>query len=548
MSELNAIFPEYIYCTQQIDKETKDKRHIYNDFSIIIEITGCTQAKKRGDKASTIHIYGLEKLFLTDGQKSIDKTMAQFAALLQAADNPQWNVSYNSNLKSIDITCTARKLDKYSSVKFQLSEQCEFTADLSNNNHVDLSVTSENFNLFCPDLDESKPHNYTIWAQQVAYIDKFAAFEYNPQEQNKENEPQEVKAIHKGDWASIQWDLGNLDHYTASLLDENGERKTNVSPYIVQIDKDRKFTLKVKKDNTIVTQSLNVYRTLWEKVAEGKCPDGFTPDPKGNNKFFRRSLDNYYYIFIHPFLYYSEDLVSWKIYKDFEKNKPTLPQKYNYYCCNYLDSYEKIVICYTCEDKIFLTEYYFDQKWTTPVSLKNQEWSFCHAVKKNTSTTKLFAVNNKCIDIFDISNNKLINDGSITMPGKIISIDTLIIETLFDDPLKDYSETYCAILCDNNRAYVYNLDNEYRNNIFEFEKDNQHNIFLIKTNSIYIVLDNYVFELNDKEKFSDQHFSPKDTIKDQNNQNLSFIGKRNSDTFSEIILDNGSLCLWDNKF
>lgn len=536
MSEIKAIFPEHIYCTQQIDKETKDKRHIYNDFSIIIEITGCTQAKKRGDNASIIHIYGLEKLFLTDGQKSIDKTMAQFAALLQAVDNPQWNVSYNTNSKSIDITCTARKLDKYSSVKFQLSEQCEFTADLSNNNHVDLIVTSENFNLFCPDLDEGKKLYYTIWAQQVAYIDKFAAYEYNPQEQNKENDPQEVKAIHKGDWASIQWDLGNLDHYTASLLDENGERKTNVSPYIVQIDKDRKFTLKVKKDNTIVTQSLNVYRTLWEKVAEGQCPEGFTPDPKGNNKFFYRGF-NQFYIYIHPYIYKSKNLIDWDVIAEY----PNPPKNYNYYCCNQSYGYDEAIICYTCDDKIILKEIEFSGNnviWKEEKEFESQKWKFCQA-KKIYNKINLIATKDYEIDIFEINKEGLKRIKKTGSPdlSKIISIDTLYNQ-----------EIYYAILCNNKRVYVYNIENELKNNIFEFDKDNQKNIFLIKTNSIYVVLNNYVFELNDREKFTDIHYSPIDIDSVKENQSFTIIGERDSFTISAIIQKTTKLDIWDYKF
>lgn len=548
MSEIKAIFPERIYCTQQIDKETKDKRHIYNDFSIIIEITGCTQAKKRGDNASIIHIYGLEKLFLTDGQKSIDKTMAQFAALLQAVDNPQWNVSYNTNSKSIDITCTTRKLDKYSIVKFQLSEQCEFTANLSNNNHVDLSVTSENFNLFCPDLDESKPHNYTIWAQQVAYIDKFAAFEYNPQEQNKKNEPQEVKAIHKGDWASIQWDLGNLDHYTASLLDENGERKTNVSPYIVQIDKDRKFTLKVKKDNTIVTQSLNVYRTLWEKVAEGQCPEGFTPDPKGNNKFFYKR-DGYYF-YIHPYIWYSEDLINWSIKSSMNTEAPN---NFDSYYCNYSETYDEAIICFTSKEKITIVEYHFrDKTWFRYNFIekndKNNGWTFCQAIKRH-SKTILFTANQWEIDIYNVIQN---NDdyyleanpfATYFSPegSEIISMDLLHIDS-------KSSEIYFALICNNKRIYVYDIDNEYRNNLFEIKENNQKNIFLIKTNSTYVVLNNYVFELNDREKFTDIHFSPQISNKDINNQEILIVGKRNEYTFSAIIQKQKELSVWNYKF
>ena len=551
MSEIKAIFPEHIYCTQQIDKETKDKRHIYNDFSIIIEITGCTKAKERGKKASTIHIYGLEKLFLTDGQKSIDKTMAQFAALLQAVDNPQWNVSYNTNSKSIDITCTARKLDEYSIVKFQLSEQCEFTADLSNNDHIDLIVTSENFNLFSPDLDESKQLNYTIWAQQVAYIDKFAAYEYNPQEQNKENEPQEVKAIHKGDWASIQWDLGNLDHYTASLLDENGETKTNVSPYIVQIDKDRKFTLKVKKDNTIETQSLNVYRTLWKKVAEGKCPDGFTPDPKGNNKFFYNN--GRYYVYIHPWIWFSKDLIEWQ---KFAENK-SAPQKFNSYSCNYSYSYEEVSITYACDNGIFLNEYHFraddKNKWTNQIRITNQKSLLSQSIKKNNITIS-FTVDEYLISIYTVNNNHLQIQKTFLLPecSEAISIDALSLPN---------DEIIFAILCNNKRLYTYNYqlrsdnknlvylyENADKNDIFDFEDKNQNKTFILNTHLIYIVLDKYVFCTNNSEKYMDMHFSPLDSITKESDQKKIIIGEKDSFTFSAIILKEKKLCIWNYKF
>ena len=150
----------------------------------------------------------------------------------------------------------------------------------------------------------------------------------------KDPQAPKVQAIHKGEEAEIGWDLGDVHKVSASLCDENGCQVANLPfTYNVKIDRDRKFTLSVEKDGHVETKSLPIYRTLWEKVAEvdsSSLPEGFKPDPKGNNKFFRRS--DGYYIYIHPYIWYSRDLIEWKKITEYED----APKDFNSYCSNYL--------------------------------------------------------------------------------------------------------------------------------------------------------------------------------------------------------------------
>ena len=76
------------------------------------------------------------------------------------------------------------------------------------------------------------------------------------------------------------------------------------------------------------------------------------------------------------------------------------------------------------------------------------------------------------------------------------------------DVLADGRKSYVAAVCGNGRVYFYDLDDDFRNNIFECPRLKDDNIWLVKSNAVYILLNGYVFEVNDREKFMDMHYFP----------------------------------------
>lgn len=558
-------FPNEIIFTNQLDPKITSKQqkyHVENDFYINIGKHGNPQKTyKRKDttKDAEIQIYGLDTL-LTEDNQQWDKFIEDIITPI----TNDWSISSKklNGKYCLIITCNADELNDDFSVLFNLRYKFEFLGTLKAHQKIYLNIKFINFktNFFDYLKQDTIEFDYYISPNEKRFINNLYVSD------NKKCD-HEVKAIHKGENAYIGWDLGqNPGIISSSLYDENGFEVANL-PFCDcgPINNDRKFTLVVEKDGCTQSQSLPVYRTLWKKVADADnsiLPKGFALDPKGNNKFFRRSLDGKFYTYIHPNFFYSNDLINWKKYKDTKKDKPQLPIKYNSYCCIYSDEYQMATICYTCDFEIVLIEYDFssttENKWSNPTFIHNKEinpkWLFSKAVKLDSQNTVLFVVDEdqKYIDFYQVENDIPKYSGEIFAApkgAKIISIDTLFfLKKQLDNKLIYKSELFYAVLCNNKHVYVYNYNDDYKNNIFEFVRDNQKNIFLIKTNSIYIVLDNYVFELNDREKFTESHFSPKDFTNEETPQQFMIVGEKDSYSFSAAIQTEQKINIWDYKF
>lgn len=52
------------------------------------------------------------------------------------------------------------------------------------------------------------------------------------------------------------------------------------------------------------------------------------------------------------------------------------------------------------------------------------------------------------------------------------------------------------------------MDDDFRNNIFEGRKASWDNLWLVKSNAVYVLSNGCVFEANDREKFMDKHYFP----------------------------------------
>lgn len=494
MNEIDAKFPPTIFYTKQKDSNVK------NDFYFTIE-TNCSIRKDIPSEQKTpkIYIKGLEQLF------SSESAMEAFAKSFQASSNvDDWIITYGCFRDTQELCLVATYcLDPEASsipenifpVAFRsVQEKFQFTADFSkfsDKNPIGIQVYFDDFDFLSSELkDKIGPQKYSINVNEIAYILDFYA-KYT--KDAKDPQAPKVQAIHKGEEAEIGWDLGDVHKVSASLCDENGCQVANLPfTYNVKIDRDRKFTLSVEKDGHVETKSLPIYRTLWEKVAEvdsSSLPEGFKPDPKGNNKFFRRS--DGYYIYIHPYIWYSRDLIEWKKITEYKD----APKDFNSYCSNYADSYEELTITYACDNGVFLSEYHFraddKHKWTDKIIITNQESLFCQSVKKNNITIS-FTVDENIIDIYTINNGHWENKKTFLIPesSNILSIDALSLPN---------DEIILAILCNNKRVYTYNYkiqsdsindvilyENTNENNIYEFAKDNQKkNISFMQSFSLY---------------------------------------------------------------
>ena len=102
--------------------------------------------------------------------------------------------------------------------------------------------------------------------------------------------------------------------------------------------------------------------------------------------------------------------------------------------------------------------------------------------------------------IYELRGGALINGRYISVPP-----DT---ELASADVLADGRRSYVTLSCVNGRVYFYDLDDDFKNNIFECPKAPDDNVWLVKSNAVYILLNGCVFEVNDREKFMDMHYFP----------------------------------------
>lgn len=360
-----------------------------------------------------------------------------------------------------------------------------------------------------------------------------------------------VDFVHKGETVKVIWSGGNLSKCEASLCDESGNVVAKESPYEVTINEDKKFTLILKKDGEETTQTLSIFCTLWEKeYICNKIPcnsDGI----KFNNLFYHQ---NKYYIFIHPSIYVCENLSenNWE-----PLFIPDPPSNAYYYDFRLWSSENKISICYTCDDEDIIIKQYDigTNTWTEKRISKTRILIDAKADGENNllfcelnQNRIFFAVFEHVVYIYDAHNeNDLplldkikINDQKNLF--NILSIDT------------SYIDQKIAILYNDNNLYFVTIYSDFKSpkqeQTYQFKNFNkQTKVFLANTNKTYVVLDNYVIDLNNNETFLDPQFSPIDTITDKN-QGFMLVGSKEENgkqIITAIVQDETETSLWTYK-
>ena len=373
---------------------------------------------------------------------------------------------------------------------------------------------------------------------KAVYIKELSLHDFNDQP---------ALAIHKGDKAKIIWSVKNSACASVSLHDELGNKITE-SPYIVRIDQDKTFTLKIELNGEIKTQALDVHKTLWKKISDNvNIP--FKPKDNGEQRI-SLGTDGYY-TYVHPKIYNSVNLTEWKEIAEFQQ----APENFKYvtHGCSY-NSYTRIDISYTCKDANILTWYHSDKtpKWGNIDKEPKQkyeekeEWLAC-LFGSDEYDSYGFHVCERTIHVYALWHNPWIKLCTITVPdnAKILSA------SMIDNHFCTVTERFLAVLCDNNHVYVYNVWNTRGERVildkymcsFEIDRNDQKRISMVKTNSIYVVLDNYVFELNGNKDLSETRFSPIDTIA-KKDEAFMFVGEYDNSRFAAIVGDNDNATLW----
>lgn len=245
MGIATAKFSDGIYFTNQ--KGRREKNDFYINFFVSGKLKDNTIKK---DKFVHAYILGLERLFKNDD--SLGTTMENFAKAFNKNGNDGCEVAYESNTpygNALVVSFASDIIKENMSVTIQLSEKYEFTAEFKDKDAIRIVVHFDDFNVFFDDLPQNIPQEHVIIANELAYVDDFAAID------SKRNR---VKTVLKGEWVEISWSVGNVEKVSASLSDENGVVVANEPSYKEQINEDRKFTLNLEKDGHIVTQILSV--------------------------------------------------------------------------------------------------------------------------------------------------------------------------------------------------------------------------------------------------------------------------------------------------
>lgn len=520
-----------------INVDLQDKIVFSNDSGTIIANDMYFSFYKKGDpqkildkkdisKYPEVYISGLDHLFHDD--VNIANTMEHFANAFRKDNGDDWTLEYVAAKNHLVARFVGDTITDEFSITFQLSYMFNFTGDFSDKIPIIVNFNFFGFQNLFPDCDNDYDISCSIAPIEEPYVDKIMLID---------NDGNKVSAIHKGEKATITWSLGNVEKVSAFLYDGNGNMLTNTPPYTTPkpVMTDTKFTLKLQKDGYNVSKEQPVYRTLWKKDTE--ADDVLKHDVKGNNKFFMYC--SRYYIYIHPKLMYSKDLINWSEAAEYDSP----PENFKSYSCSFSDSYSEAIICYNCDDKVILREYHLRDKSWTNETVVNKEGDFflCRAEKMD-GEIRIIGASKKEIRIYSSDNNewRFLNIPDNT---EVISMDTF-----WNYECDRKGDMFISVLCNDQHVYLFNIDKDLNDNIYEFDRNDQKNVYLIKSNSLYTVLDNYVFELNDKDKYIDVHFSPKDSTVETSADIPMILGALDDFTFAAIVSTQKTAYIWKYKF
>ncbi|MDE5716416.1 MAG: hypothetical protein K2I53_02150 [Lachnospiraceae bacterium] len=496
---INVIMPEKVFFS-------KDPVYIVkNDFYITIigdisDVQGSAVAEySEGERTSTrigavngeiyptIYIRGFEQLF--DESIAGHDQLDAFFRMFHVNGDKDWEIRYGKFRDTGEdcavITTAALSLKPNFTVGFQLSDKCAFTKILEDTSPIALDVYIDDFDSLFAGVDNRIHYTLSLERGYAVYIERLGAY--------MTSDPDvAVTAVHKGDTCNISWRIEQNEKASAFLYDENGTVVANLPPYTVKINRDRRFTLLAYNDFCSVQQSVTVYRTLWDK-AETELKGLPKTDNGGRFKIFRNDAGKYF-LYIHPKLYASKDCFTWEVYAE----NTAAASGYTFYSSAL--SEDKFCVCYLDNSKVTYCEMDWNSKNWFGQTMKRTGLTGVYALLSDLGTTRIALTAKEGMGIYELRGGTLINGHYLDVPS-----DTELVSA---DVLADGRRGYVALSCANGRVYFYDLDDDFKNNIFECPMTQDDNLWLVKSNAVYILLNGCVFEVNDREKFMDLHYFP----------------------------------------
>lgn len=498
--EINVKIPEKVFFSK--DPVTYV---VKNDFYITIsgnisDVQGATVAEYsegertsartgavKGETYPTIYIKGFEQLF--DESIAGHDQMDAFFKMFHVNGNKDWEISYGKFRDTEEdcavIMTAALSLKPNFTVGFQLSDKCAFTKVLEDTSPIALDVYIDDFDSLFTGVDNHIHYTLSLERGYAVYIDRLGAYMTSDPDTA-------VTAVHKGDTCNISWRIEQNEKASAFLYDENGRVVANLPPYTAKIDQDRRFTLLAYNEFCSVQQSVTVYRTLWDKT--GIELKGLPKTDKAGRFKIYQNYAGRYFLYIHPKLYASEDCAAWEVYAE----NTAAASGYTFYSSAL--SEDKFYVCYLDNSKVTCCEMdWSSKKWSRQV-MERTSLTGAYALLSDSKATKIALTSKEGMGIYELRGGALINGRYISVPP-----DT---ELASADVLADGRRSYVTLSCVNGRVYFYDLDDDFKNNIFECPKAPDDNVWLVKSNAVYILLNGCVFEVNDREKFMDMHYFP----------------------------------------
>lgn len=440
-----------------------------------------------GEAYPTIYIKGFEQLF--DGTTAGHEQLDAFFKMFHVNGDKDWEISYGKFRDTEEdcavITTAALSLKPNFTVGFQLSDKCAFTKILENTSPISLDVYIDDFDSLFSGVESRIHYTLSLERGYAVYIDSLGAYLTSDPETA-------VKAVHKGDTCNISWRIEQNEKASAFLYDENGTVVANLPPYTVKIDRDRRFTLQAYNDFCSVQQSVTVYRTLWSGTAVELTGLPET-DQEGRFKIYQNYAGSYF-LYIHPNLYTSRDCAAWEVYAE----NTAAASGYTFYSSAVSDN--KFCVCYLDSAKITYCEMDWHSKMWSCQIMERSGLKGAYALLSGLSVTKLVLASREGLGIYELRSGALINGQYLRTPS-----DT---ELVAADVLADGGRSYAAMSCANGRVYFFDLDDDFKNNIFECPATQDDSLWLVKSNAVYILLNGSVLEVNDREKFMDLHYFP----------------------------------------
>lgn len=441
----------------------------------------------KGESYPTIYIKGFEQLF-DDGTAGKDQLNA-FFKMFHVNGNKDWEIGYGKFRDTQEdcavITTAALSLKPNFSVGFQLSDKCAFTRVLEDTSPIALDIYIDDFDSLFTGLENRIHYTLSLERGYAVYIDRFGAYMTSDPDTA-------VTAVHKGGTCNISWRIEQNEKASAFLYDENGTVVANLPPYTAKIDRDRRFTLLAYNAFCSVQQSVTVYRTLWDQT--GTVLTGLPKtDKEGRFKMYQKDGGRYF-LYIHPNLYVSEDCAAWEVYA----GNTAAPSGYTFYSSAL--SEDTFFVCYLDDRKVTCCEMDWNHKKWSAQTVERTGLTGVYALLSDPQNTRIALTTKEGMGIYEWKGGALINGQYIGVPS-----DT---ELAAADVLADGRRSYVTLSCVNGRVYFYDLDDDFRNNIFEGRKASWDNLWLVKSNAVYVLSNGCVFEANDREKFMDVHCFP----------------------------------------